>query len=115
MWTWRRLSWALAAAVACSAAARADDEPTARLYTSHCQGCHGIDGKSPIPDMNLADGRWTHGNKLEDMIRVIENGVPGKAMIAFKELLTREQIEALARLVQSFAKKPKAGKAKPSS
>jgi cytochrome c oxidase cbb3-type subunit 3 len=105
----RRLSWALAAAVACSAAARADDESTAKLYKSHCQGCHGIDGKSKIPDMNLADGRWKHGKTLPEMIQVIENGVPGKAMIAFKELLTREEIEALARLVQSFARKPKGG------
>jgi len=85
----------------------AADEATLQLYAAKCQVCHMADGNSPIPEMNFADGKWIHGSKLADMIRVIEDGVPGKAMIPFKGQLTKEQIEALARYVRSFDKQLK--------
>jgi mono/diheme cytochrome c family protein len=85
--------------------AAAEEETTEQLYAKRCQPCHGVKGKATKPEMNLADDKWIHGDSLEAMIKVIEEGVPGKAMIPNKELLTREQIEALARLVQSFSKK----------
>ena len=102
---------------ACAAAAPAD-KATAELYAARCQLCHGPAGRSPDPDRNLADDRWIHGNTLADAQRVIEDGVPGKAMLAFKDQLTPAQIAALARYVRSFGgvrKKtpPVAGKASP--
>ena len=90
--------------------AAAADEATIQLYKTKCQACHMADGNSPIPEMSFAGGSWVHGSRLADVVRVIEAGVPGKAMVGFKEQLTREQIEALARHVRSFDKKLKADK-----
>ena len=86
-------------------AAGGADPATVELYKAKCQICHMVDGSSPIKAMNFADGNWSHGNKLADQIKVIEEGVPGKAMRSFKDELTKEQIEALAKYVRSFDKK----------
>ncbi len=100
----------VAAAVALSLqqpGARADggaDQATLDLFKAKCQICHTADGNSPLKPMNLADGEWLHGAKVADHAKVIENGVPGKAMRAFKDELTKEQILALAKYVQTFEK-----------
>jgi mono/diheme cytochrome c family protein len=91
--------------------APAADEATVELYKAKCQICHMADGNSPVPAMNFADGVWLHGSRLADVIKVIAEGVPGKAMTSFKKQLTKEQIEALARYVRSFDKKLKDEKA----
>jgi mono/diheme cytochrome c family protein len=96
---------ALAAAVCIVAPARAADEATLQLYKTKCQACHLADGNSPIKEMNFADGEWIHGSKLADVVKVIEEGVPGKAMLPFKEQLSKEEIEALAKYVRTFDKK----------
>jgi mono/diheme cytochrome c family protein len=109
----------VAAAVALSLqqpGARADgdaDQATLDLFKAKCQICHTADGNSPLKPMNLADGIWLHGAKVADHVKVIENGVPGKAMRAFKDELTKEQILALAKYVQTFEKgaASKSGKA----
>jgi mono/diheme cytochrome c family protein len=87
--------------------ARADgpDQATRDLYKAKCQICHMVDGNSPIKAMNFADGEWHHGEKLADHVKVIQNGVPGKAMRAFKDELTKDQILGLAKYVQTFAQK----------
>lgn len=100
----------LCALLAMAPSGAAEEETTEQLYATRCQPCHGVKGKASKPEMNLADGHWIHGSSLADMVKVIEEGVPGKAMLGFKEHLSKEQIEALARLVQSFGKKGKAGK-----
>ena len=94
-----------------AADAPAADEATVELYKEKCQICHMADGNSPVAAMNFADGVWLHGSRIEDVIKVITEGVPGKAMTSFKKQLTKEQIEALARYVRSFDKKLKDEKA----
>jgi mono/diheme cytochrome c family protein len=96
---------AIAAVVSWPVSARAADEATLDLYKAKCQACHMAEGNSPIKEMNFADGVWIHGSKLADVIKVIEEGVPGKAMLPFKEQLTKEQIEGLAKYVRTFDKK----------
>lgn len=100
------LSVALVSATPVGAAETAD-EATVQLYKAKCQACHMADGNAQIPEMNFTNGNWAHGSKLADVIKVIEEGVPGKAMLGFKTQLTKEQIEALARYVRSFDKKLK--------
>jgi mono/diheme cytochrome c family protein len=100
--------------VVLSGALAADEEAPAKLYAMRCKPCHGDAGQSPNEDRNLADDHWIHGSSLADVVKVIEDGVPGKAMMPFKEQLGREEIEAVARYVLSFSKKAKAGK-RPSS
>ena len=100
---------ALAAAIGIVASARAADaaadEATLQIYKTKCQACHLADGNSPVKEMNFTDGEWIHGSKLADVVKVIEEGVPGKAMLPFKEQLSKEEIEALAKYVRTFDKK----------
>jgi mono/diheme cytochrome c family protein len=99
------MALAVVALVSQAVSARAADEATLDLYKAKCQACHMAEGNSPIKEMNFADGEWIHGSKLADVIKVIEEGVPGKAMLPFKEQLTKEQIEGLAKYVRTFDKK----------
>ena len=43
-------------------------------------------------------------SKVADITKVIEEGVPGTAMLSFKAQLTPEEIDGLARYVRSFDK-----------
>ena len=109
---WSRIAPGAAVLLALSipvaaADAPAADEATVELYKEKCQICHMADGNSPVPAMNFASGAWQHGSRLADVIKVITEGVSGKAMTSFKKQLTKEQIEALARYVRSFDKKLK--------
>jgi cytochrome c oxidase cbb3-type subunit 3 len=100
----------LAPAGARLAAAAGPADEAAKIYVARCQACHGIDGKAPFPDLVLADDKWIHGGSLADITRIIEDGVPGKAMVAFKAQLTKEQIDALAKYVRALSKKGKSEK-----
>ena len=78
------------------------------VYEAKCQVCHMADGNSQImPNMSFADGIWKHGATLKAVQTTIANGVPGTAMVAFKEQLTPAEITALARFVRKFDKKLK--------
>jgi mono/diheme cytochrome c family protein len=94
-------------ALALPAIPAAAGEDAAKLYTTKCQTCHGVGGKAPFPDLVLADDKWLHGDSLAEITKVIEEGVPGKPMAAFKLQLTKPQIDALAKYVRSLSKKGK--------
>jgi len=97
------LGWA---AAAWSADAYKPSEATLDLYKAKCQQCHMADGNSPLEPLNFVDGKWTHGDKIEDLIKVIGEGVPGTAMLPFKSQFTPEEIVGLAHYVRSFDKTP---------
>ena len=78
------------------------------VYEAKCQVCHMADGNSQImPNMSFADGIWKHGSTLKAVQTTISTGVPGTAMIAWKEQLTPAEIAALAKFVRKFDKKLK--------
>jgi mono/diheme cytochrome c family protein len=78
------------------------------VYEARCQVCHMADGNSQImPNMSFADGIWKHGSTLKAVQTTIENGVPGTAMVPWKEQLTPAEITALAKYVRKFDKKLK--------
>lgn len=66
------------------------------LYAKNCAMCHGknLDG-GPLAG-SLIDDEWTYGNSRESVIEVITNGRPDKAMPAWKEKMTEEEIAAMA-------------------
>jgi mono/diheme cytochrome c family protein len=108
----------LALALTASPAAQAGDTPAAKappakvdaqaLYEAKCQVCHMADGNSQLmPNMSFADGVWAHGSTLKDVTTTISNGVPGTAMVAWKEQLSPAEIAALAMFVRKFDKKLK--------
>jgi cytochrome c oxidase cbb3-type subunit III len=101
----RRLTVAASLLLVASAArADADEAEIKQIYVVKCQICHMADGNSAIPDMNFADGKWLHGSSVAEVTKVIEEGVPGKAMLPFKTQLTSEQIAGLAQFVRAFDK-----------
>ena len=99
------------AATGAPSAAKASAE-TLDLYRAHCQSCHMADGDSPLEPLNFVDGLWKHGPKPEQVALVIAEGVPGSAMLAFRDKLTKEQVRALAAHVRSFDKSLKPAKKK---
>ena len=81
----------------------------------NCQMCHMPDGNAAIKQMNFADGEWIHGTTLKQQVKVVTDGVPGTAMMAFRDRLSDQEIVALVKLVRGFDKKlagRPAGKAK---
>jgi mono/diheme cytochrome c family protein len=78
------------------------------IYEAKCQVCHMADGNSQLmPNMSFADGVWAHGSTLKAVETTITNGVPGTAMVAWKEQLTPAEITAMAKFVRKFDKKLK--------
>jgi len=95
------------------AAGQAGKADAKALYTQHCQMCHGENGKAPLPEMSFAARTWKHGTRTSDMVKTITDGVPGTAMMPFKEKLSSDEIAALARLVRSFDPRLKPEKSGP--
>jgi putative heme-binding domain-containing protein len=58
---------------------QADIEGGARLYSSQCQQCHGLNGDQ-ITGIDLRRGQFRRSNSDEDLAKVITTGVPGTAM-----------------------------------
>ncbi|MBZ0242065.1 MAG: c-type cytochrome [Bacteroidales bacterium] len=77
-----------------------------------CAVCHLVDGGGLVGP-NMTDNYWIHGNKLEDLWRIVEEGVLEKGMISYKDQLTQQQrLEVisfiLVDLVGSTPANPKA-------
>jgi aldose sugar dehydrogenase len=91
-----------------AASSFAADAAALKAYQAKCFSCHLAEGKGPLPPMDFTDGEWKHGNSQAQVVKVIRDGVPGTAMLGFKEQLTPAEIAALAKLVRSYDKTPKA-------
>jgi mono/diheme cytochrome c family protein len=74
-----------------------------QLFTANCAPCH-VNGNSETKELNFADGEWRHGSSLNEVIKTITGGVPGTAMLPWKERFTEKEIVALAKYVRSFDK-----------
>jgi mono/diheme cytochrome c family protein len=108
---------AMALSVTATPAAQTADSPAKSaagtvdakaVYEAKCQVCHMADGNSQLmPNMSFADGIWKNGSTLKQVQTTITDGVPGTAMVPFKEQLTPAEITALAKFVRKFDKKLK--------
>jgi mono/diheme cytochrome c family protein len=85
-------------------AQKAAKTDVAEIYATNCQACHGPDGESPLAPLSFTDPEWKHGSRLQDIVKVITDGVEQTPMLPFKEKLSKEEIAALAKLVRSFDK-----------
>jgi DMSO reductase family type II enzyme heme b subunit len=89
------------------------------VYDRWCAGCHGVDGAGEGPgaatmlprprDFTRAQYqvRTTGSGELptdEDILHVINVGMPGTAMPGWEDLLTLEQREALVAYVKTFSR-----------
>ncbi len=99
-------------------AAQEDGGAGAQIYDRWCAGCHGVegDGNGPaaawmLPRPRDFTGatyqiRTTESGALptdEDILRVIDEGMPGTSMPGWEEVLSRRERRALVEYVKSFS------------
>ena len=68
------------------------------IFQTNCVGCHGADLHGGVGP-NLTDAEWIHGGRLEDITRVITQGVPEKGMITWGPVLGPEKVGQVAKFV----------------
>jgi len=82
------------------------------IYLARCAPCHGAEGRGdgPIardllgpPVGNLSDGKWKHGDRPDDVYRVIARGVDGTRMAGWGTALETEQLRAVSAYVFHLA------------
>lgn len=90
-------------AVALSLSGTALAAEPAQIYASRCQACHGKDGKgTPVGKKMGADDISKVKDSEAEIVQVITNG-KGK-MTAFKDKLSAEEIQAVAKYVKAGLK-----------
>ena len=72
-----------------------------QVYKMFCAACHGPEGAGLVGP-NLTDKEVLHGTKKEDIMKLVANGIPGKAMPAWGSILSQEQISDVADFVKSI-------------
>jgi len=71
------------------------------IYATNCVACHGANGEGLIGP-NFCDTNWIHGGAIEDLVRIINVGVPAKGMIPWDKTLTPEQILQVSSYILTF-------------
>ncbi len=71
------------------AVALKDGEDT---FKSICASCHRMDGGGDIGP-NLTDAYWKHGGSIQDVFRIVTNGVPNTNMVAWGTSMSPEKIQ----------------------
>lgn len=104
---------------AAAAAGQQADHPGKPVYDRWCAGCHGEDGQGqgvaagymlPRPRnfvQALYQVRSTRSGSLPtdaDILRVIDEGMPGTAMPGWREALTRQQRNDLVAYLKTFSR-----------
>ncbi|SHJ43724.1 cytochrome c oxidase cbb3-type subunit 3 [Reichenbachiella agariperforans] len=64
------------------------------IYERNCVACHKAGGEGGIGP-NLTDDYWLHGGSAQDTYHTISNGVVEKGMIAWKEVLSPANMNAV--------------------
>ncbi|NHZ85968.1 MAG: c-type cytochrome [Planctomycetia bacterium] len=68
------------------------------IFATNCVACHGANGEGLIGP-NFTDSNWIHGGAIEDLVRIINVGVPAKGMIPWDKTLTPEQVLQVASYI----------------
>ena len=72
-----------------------------QVYDVNCVACHGANGEGLIGP-NFADEYWIHGGAIEDLVHIINVGVPAKGMIPWDKTLTQQKILDVASYILTF-------------
>ena len=70
-------------------------------YDKICYVCHGKFGEGLVGP-NFADDYWIHGNKPEDLKKVIVDGVLDQGMLSYKSQLSKKQIDQVIAYILSL-------------
>ncbi|MCC6979435.1 MAG: cbb3-type cytochrome c oxidase subunit I [Candidatus Melainabacteria bacterium] len=77
-----------------------------KIYEQKCVSCHGIAGDGNGPAAATLDRRPTNFKEVQpepdDLLTVLEEGVPGTSMPPWKDQLTEQERDYLSRYVQTF-------------
>ncbi len=71
------------------------------IFTTNCVSCHRADLGGQIGP-NLTDDFWIHGNKPQEILTTIVNGVPDKGMPTWSAVLKGDQLAKAAAYVISM-------------
>jgi len=67
-------------------------------FDKHCVACHLSKGEGLVGP-NFTDDYWIHGNKINDLYRIIKVGVPAKGMISWQSQLDPVTMQEVASYV----------------
>ncbi|MEE9431945.1 MAG: cbb3-type cytochrome c oxidase N-terminal domain-containing protein [Melioribacteraceae bacterium] len=67
-------------------------------YDKHCVACHLSKGEGLVGP-NFTDDYWIHGNKINDLYRIIKVGVPAKGMISWQSQLDPVAMQEVASYI----------------
>lgn len=70
-------------------------------YDKICTVCHGKFGEGLVGP-NFTDEYWIHGNKPDDLKKVINEGVIDKGMLSYKSQLSKKQIDQVIAYILSL-------------
>lgn len=70
------------------------------VFEEMCAICHEEDGNAEIPELNLINGVWHHGDSLAEISETIRQGIPDTLMKPMEDKLTEKEIAAVAKYVK---------------
>ena len=73
----------------------------ASIFEANCASCHGKLGEGGIGP-NMTDDHWLHGGSIQDMFKIIKNGVPEKGMISWAEQLRASDMQRVASYIMTL-------------
>ncbi len=71
------------------------------IFATRCAACHSAQGQGLIGP-NLTDDNWIHGGKITNIHRTVSDGVLDKGMLAWKDQLKPEELNAVVAFVWSI-------------
>lgn len=75
-----------------------------KIYKTRCYSCHGKFAKGGIGP-NLTDNYWKFVNAPQDLFALVSKGKKGTMMIAYKDYLKPEEIEAVLTYIKALQNK----------
>jgi cytochrome c oxidase cbb3-type subunit 3 len=72
-----------------------------KIFQGKCATCHGMFGEGGIGP-NLTDQHWIHGPQLEDIYRIVREGVTEKGMLAWERQLRPAELLAVSAYAGSL-------------
>jgi cytochrome c oxidase cbb3-type subunit III len=81
----------------------------ADIFREKCTMCHGIDGKGypALKTPDFTDPKWQAAHPDKELMRAIEDGVKGTAMVSFKDKLSQQEMTAVVKYIRSLSAKKK--------
>lgn len=80
-------------------ATRDSREPSLVAWNEHCASCHGNAMEGAVLGPALVDAQLGHGDSVAELMAVIADGIPGTAMVGWKDGLSPQRIKGLALLI----------------